>query len=122
MAMQKRLFWALVALLAFFSLNLGVHVWGDRKRTARLEDLERGLDRQLRIAAVENRLTEAGREIALVAGVFGRQGEPGAESPEARAAFAARLDQIDAEIAGAGAIPGSTTPTFEELARVWKDL
>jgi diguanylate cyclase (GGDEF)-like protein/PAS domain S-box-containing protein len=122
MAMQKRLFWALVAILAFFSLNLGIHVWGDRKRTARLEDLERGLERQLRIATVENRLTQASREIALLAGLFGRQGEPGVESPEARAAFAARLDRIDTEIARARAIPGSVTPTSDELAAVWKEL
>lgn len=82
MAMQRRLFGALLAILVFFSLNLGVHLWGNRAREKSLAALRQAIERQLVIASIERRLSEAHREIALLAGVLGTQG-PGPVSPEA---------------------------------------
>jgi diguanylate cyclase (GGDEF)-like protein/PAS domain S-box-containing protein len=121
MAMQRRLFGALLAILIFFSLNLGVHVWGDRARSRGLVALQRGIDRQLLITSIEKRVSEANREIALLAGVLAGQG-PVPMNPEAEAAFSARLEKIGAEIARARAIPGSATPVAERFAASWQDL
>jgi diguanylate cyclase (GGDEF)-like protein/PAS domain S-box-containing protein len=121
MAIQRRLLAALLAIMAFFSLNLGVHVWGDRARAESLVGLRRGIERQLLITSIEKGLSDANREIALVVGVLGRQ-EPGLVSPGAKADFAARLDQIGAEIAQVRATPGGATPTAERFAVAWRDL
>jgi hypothetical protein len=120
MTMEKRLLWALLAILVFFALNLGVHAWGDRARRESLEDLERGLRRQLLISAIEKHLSAAHREIALVAGLLGGQGS-GPMSPEAREAFTERLERIDSEIARLREIPGST-PAAGRFSSAWRDL
>jgi diguanylate cyclase (GGDEF)-like protein/PAS domain S-box-containing protein len=121
MTMEKRLLGALLAVLVFFSLNLGVHAWGDRARTEGLAELQNGLGRQLLIASIEKHLSAAHREIALVAGLLGGQGS-GLMSPEARVAFTARLDRISGEIARVREIPGSSTPAADRFAAAWKDL
>ncbi len=121
MAMQKRLFGAFLAILAFFSLNLGVHFWGDRARARSLAELRRGIARQLLITSIEKRLSEANREIALLAGVFGGQG-PSPMIPEAKAAFSARFEKIGDEIAREREIPGSATPVSGRFAAAWSDL
>ncbi len=94
MAMHRRLYGALLAILIFFSLNLGVHVWGDRARAKSLAGLRRGIDRQLLIASMKRHLRETSREMALLAGVLGAPGS-GSMSPEVRAELVTRLDQID---------------------------
>jgi diguanylate cyclase (GGDEF)-like protein/PAS domain S-box-containing protein len=119
MAMHRRLYGALLAILIFFSLNLGVHVWGDRARSRSLAELRRGIDRQLLIASIRRHLREASREMALLAGVLGAQGPM---SPEARAGLAARLGQIDDEVARVRAIPGGASPTAQGFAAGWRDL
>jgi diguanylate cyclase (GGDEF)-like protein/PAS domain S-box-containing protein len=121
MTTQTRLFGALLAVLAFLSLNIAIHVWGDRSREKSLVDLQRSIERQLLIASLEKRLREASREIALVSGVLAGQG-PGPISPEGRAEFMARLERIEAEIDRVGAIPGSATPSASRVAEVWRDL
>ena len=121
MAMQKRLFGALLAILVFFSLNLGVHHWGDGAREESLASLRNAIERQLVIASIEKRLSEAHREIALLAGVLGAQG-PTPVSPEARAAFVTRLEQLAAEVARVRTIPGSATPTADRFAATCEEL
>jgi diguanylate cyclase (GGDEF)-like protein/PAS domain S-box-containing protein len=119
--MQTRLIGAVLAILIFFSLNLGIHDWGSRSRAESLEDLQNAIERQLLIASLERRLSEARREIALLVGILGGQG-PGPASPKARSAFAARLDQIGAEVARVRAVPGSATRTADRFAVAWQDL
>ncbi len=121
MTMQRRLFGALLAILVFFSLNLGVHLWGNRSRVESLAALQQAIERRLVIASIEKRLSEANREIALLAGVLGTEG-PGPVSPEARAAFGARLDQLAKEVARVRAIPGTTTPTAGRFAATCQEL
>ncbi len=121
MTMQTRLLGAVLAILVFFSLNLGIHDWGSRSRAKSFEGLQNALDQQLLIAAIERWLSEAHREIALLAGVFGGRGA-GRPSPQARAAFAKRLDQIDAGVARGRTLPGSATPTADRFASAWRDL
>jgi len=121
MTARTRLFGALLAILAFFSLNLGVHVWGDRARARSLAELRRGVDRQLLITSIERHLSEANREIGLVAGVLDTQG-PGPADPEARAEFSARLDKIGTEIARVREIPGGATATFRQSEAAWAAL
>ena len=121
MGMQRRLFGALLAILVFFSLNLGVHLWGNRARETSLAALRQAIERQLVIASIEKRLSEANREIALLAGVLGTEG-PGPLSPEAKAAFVARLDQLAGEVAKVRTIPGSATPTADRVAARCREL
>jgi diguanylate cyclase (GGDEF)-like protein/PAS domain S-box-containing protein len=121
MAMHRRLYGALLAILIFFSLNLGVHVWGDRARAKSLAELRRGIDRQLLIASIKRHLRETSREMALLAGVLGAQGS-GPMSPEVRTELAARLDKIGAEVAQVRAISGGASPTAERFAAAWRDL
>jgi diguanylate cyclase (GGDEF)-like protein/PAS domain S-box-containing protein len=117
MTMRTRLRWASLTILIFFALNLGVHVWGDRERTARLAELQSGIERQLLISDLRKRLSEAHREMALLAAALGGQG-PDAGNPEARAAFAARLEQITDRLDSVRAVPG----TAGRVAEVWRDL
>ena len=121
MAMQRRLLGALLAILVFFSLNLGVHLWGNRAREKSLSALRQAIERQLVIASIEKRLSEANREIALLAGVLGTEG-PGQVSPEAKAAFVARLDQLAGQVAKVRTIPGSATPTADRFAATCREL
>ena len=121
MAIQRRLFGALLAILVFFSLNLGVHLWANRSREASLAALRRAIERRLVIASIEKGLSEANREIALLAGVLGTEG-PGPVSAEARAAFVARLDQIAGKIARLQAIPGSATQAAGRFAAANREL
>src|SRR5918999_505145 len=121
MAVQTRLLFAGLVVLIFFSLNLGIHDWGSQSRAKSFAELQNAVERQLHIAEIERRLSEAHREIALqAAGILG-QG-PAPVSPQARAAFAARLRQIGDEIARERAIPGSATPTANRFAEAWRDL
>src|SRR6185436_1034567 len=121
MAIQRRLFGALLAILVFFSLNLGVHRWGDRAREESLAALRQAIERQLVIASIEKRVSEAHREIALLAGVLGTHG-PGPVSPEAKAAFVARLDQLANEVTRVRFISGGTTPTADRVTATCQDL
>jgi diguanylate cyclase (GGDEF)-like protein/PAS domain S-box-containing protein len=121
MTVRTRLFGAVLAILAFFSLNLGVHVWGDRARARSLEELRHGIDRQLLITSIARHLSETHREIGLVAGVLDGPGS-GPADPGARAEFSARLDKIGTEIARVRKIPGGATPTSEEAATAWNSL
>jgi len=121
MTVRTRLFGALLAILAFFSLNLGVHVWGDRARTRSLAELRHGIDRQLLITSIARHLSEAHREIGLMAGVLDGQ-TAGLADSGARAEFSARLDKIGAEIARVRKIPGGATPTSGQAAAAWNTL
>jgi diguanylate cyclase (GGDEF)-like protein/PAS domain S-box-containing protein len=121
MTMQQRLFGASLAILIFFSLNLGIHVWGDRSRTRSLAELRHAIERQLLIASIEKRLSETRREIALLTGVLAGQ-KPEPVSPEARAAFTSRLQQIGAAAAHLRTIPESASPTAGRFAAAWRDL
>jgi diguanylate cyclase (GGDEF)-like protein/PAS domain S-box-containing protein len=121
MTMQTRLLGALLAILLFFSLNVGVHLWGERSREESLEELQSGIERQLLIASIERRLSEAHREIALLVGVLSGQG-PGPVSPELRAELAARLERIGAEIDRVRAVPGSATQPAQRVAEAWRSL
>jgi diguanylate cyclase (GGDEF)-like protein/PAS domain S-box-containing protein len=118
MTMRTRLFGALLAILVFFSLNLGIHFWGDQYRARGLADLENAIQRQLLIASIEKRLSEARREIALQAGILGEE----APSPQARQEFANRLEQIRAEIVQVRAVSGGATPLADEIAAACRDL
>ncbi|HET9225523.1 MAG TPA: diguanylate cyclase, partial [Thermoanaerobaculia bacterium] len=119
--MHTRLLGALLAILVFFSLNLGIHFWGNGRRTERLDELRNAIERQVRIASIERRLSDAHREIALLTGAFGEH-EPGAGSPGARAAFAARLDQIAAELERAQQIPGGPARVESRFNAAFRDL
>lgn len=121
MTMQTRLVGASLVIVAFFSLNLAVHVWGDRAREVSLADLRHGIERQLLIASIGKHLSAVHREISLMAGVLADQ-KPGPGSPEAWGDFASRLGQIGAEIARERAIPGSATPTADRFTAAWQDL
>jgi diguanylate cyclase (GGDEF)-like protein/PAS domain S-box-containing protein len=121
MTMRTRLLGAVLAILIFFSLNLGVHLWGDRVRARSLEELRGGVERQLLITAVGRHLSEANREIGLVAGVLAGQGSGPADA-EARAEFSARLEKIGAAVARVREIPGGSTPTAERAAAAWGAL
>ncbi|HKI02638.1 MAG TPA: GGDEF and EAL domain-containing protein [Thermoanaerobaculia bacterium] len=120
-SMQKRLLGALLAILVFLSLNLGVHIWGDRARTESLTELRSGIERQLVIGSIERRLREANREIALLAGVLSGE-EPGPVSPDARQAFEARLERIGDAVSQERAIPGGSTPAAERFLAAWRNL
>jgi diguanylate cyclase (GGDEF)-like protein/PAS domain S-box-containing protein len=121
MTMEKRLFGALLAILIFFSLNLGVHVWGDWKRTKSLGDLENGVQRLLIISYIEKHLSATRLEVDVTAGGLSGQGH-GPIIPEHRADFMARLQRIDNKIAELRKIPGSATPAAERFASSWRDL
>jgi diguanylate cyclase (GGDEF)-like protein/PAS domain S-box-containing protein len=121
MTMEKRLLGALLAILAFFSLNLAVHVWGDHARTERLAELQNGIQRQLLIASVEKYLSAAGREIFLMTGVFGSQ-LPVPSDPEAQMEFAERLERVSAGIDGVLKTPGGATPAAKQVAAAWRGL
>ncbi len=121
MAMHRRLYGGLLAILIFFSLNLGVHVWGDRARARSLAGLRNGIDRQLLIASIKRHLRETSREMALLAGVLGAPGSS-PMSQEVRTELAARLDQISAEVAKVRAISGGASPTAERFTAAWRDL
>ena len=120
-SVQMRLLGAFLATLAFFSLNLGVHVWGDRARRESLADLRRGLERQLMIASIERRLAEANREIALLAGVLSGE-EPGPVSPDARQAFERRLERIGSVVTRERAIHVGATPAADRFLSAWRRL
>jgi hypothetical protein len=119
--MQKRLIGALLAILVFFFLNLGVRSWGQRSRAESLAELQNAVDRQLLIAGVGRLLSDSRREIALLTGVLGEQG-PGPMSSEARSAFAARLDRIQDGIAQARSLPGGATPLADRFAVQSREL
>jgi diguanylate cyclase (GGDEF)-like protein/PAS domain S-box-containing protein len=121
MTMRTRLFGALLAILIFFSLNLGIHAWGERSRAESLADLQRGIERQLLIASIEKRLSEARREIALLAGVLAGEG-PERLSPQSRAELADRLARIGALIERVQTIPGSATLPARRVAETWRAL
>lgn len=121
MRMRTRLLAALLTLLIFFALNLAVNVWGDRARARSLLNLQHGIERQLLIADIRERMREARREMALLTGVFGRE-EAEPVDPEARDAFVARLEQTGAQLDRVRAVPGSATPTANRVTLVWRDL
>ncbi|HVR97273.1 MAG TPA: EAL domain-containing protein [Thermoanaerobaculia bacterium] len=121
MTIQKRLFGALLAILIFFSLNLGVRVWSNRSRAQSLADLEHAVERQILITSISNSLRATHREISLLAGVLSDHG-PGAVDAEDEAAFAARLEQVEAAIAEVRAIPGPATPTADRFTALSRDL
>jgi len=121
MRMHGRLLGALLAILVFFSLNLAVHLWSNRSRTEALSELRSAIDRQLLLTSIERRLTDAHREIALLTGVLAEHG-PGEVGPEARAAFAARLDLIAAELESARMVPGGPARTAARFNTVFRDL
>ncbi|HSG41432.1 MAG TPA: PAS domain-containing protein, partial [Thermoanaerobaculia bacterium] len=121
MTMRTRLLGALFTVLIFIALNIGVHVWGDRARTASLAELQHGIERQLLVSQIEKRFSQAHQEISLLAGVLAGQG-PDPVSADARAAFAARLEQIGARLQRAQEIPASGSRTDDRFATVWRDL
>jgi len=121
MTMQARLLGAFVAILVFFSLNLAVHNWGDRARRESLADLQRGIERQILILAIEKRLSETHREMAMLAGILGGQG-PGPVNPEGQMDFAARLERIGASIDEEQRIEGSATPAARRFVSAWRSL
>ncbi|HEX7183319.1 MAG TPA: EAL domain-containing protein [Thermoanaerobaculia bacterium] len=121
MATRTRLVGAFLAILIFFALNLGIHLWGNRSRMASLTELRNAIERQLLIASIERRLGDTHREIALLTAVLGEQG-PEPASREAKAAFAARLQEIEADIARVQEIPGSATQTAAPFVSACRDL
>jgi diguanylate cyclase (GGDEF)-like protein len=119
--MHSRLFVALLAIVVFFALNLGTHLWSNRSRSAALAELRSAIDRQLLLASLERRLSDAHREIALLTGLLAEHG-PGELGPEAQAAFASRLDLIAGELERARTIPGGPTRTEARFNAVFRDL
>ncbi len=121
MTIQKRLFGALLAILVFFSLNLGVRAWSNGSRAKSLADLEHAVERQLLINSIGNSLSQTDRQIDLLAGVLDARGL-GPMDPEDEAMFAARLEQVEADLAQLRAVPGPTTPTGERFVTLCRDL
>ncbi|MEA2563825.1 MAG: hypothetical protein QOH06_5329 [Acidobacteriota bacterium] len=118
MRMHTRLLGALLAILVFFALNLCVHLWSNQSRKEALTELTNAIERQLCLARIESRLSDAHREMALLTGALA-DGELG---PEARASFAARLDLIAGELENAQRIPGGPSPMQTRLGTVFDDL
>jgi diguanylate cyclase (GGDEF)-like protein len=116
--MHTRLLGALLAILVFFALNLCVHLWSNQSRKEALTELTNAIERQLCLARIESRLSDAHREMALLTGALA-DGELG---PEARASFAARLDLIAGELENAQRIPGGPSPMQTRLGTVFDDL
>ncbi|HWN42124.1 MAG TPA: EAL domain-containing protein [Thermoanaerobaculia bacterium] len=112
---------ALLAILVFFALNLCTHLWGNNSRNEALTELTSAIERQLYLAQVKGHLSDAHREMALLTGAL-TEGELG---PEAQAAFAARLDLIDAALEYVRTIPGGPSlqtrfsTVFYDLRRSW---
>ncbi|HEX5719821.1 MAG TPA: EAL domain-containing protein [Thermoanaerobaculia bacterium] len=112
---------ALLAILVFFALNLCIHLWSNQSRKKALTELTSAIERQLSLATVERHLSDAHREMALLTGAL-TEGELG---PEAQAAFAARLDLIDAALEYVRTIPGGPSlqtrfsTVFYDLRRSW---
>jgi diguanylate cyclase (GGDEF)-like protein len=117
MMMHTRLLGALLAILVFFALNLCVHFWSNASREKAHTELQGAIDRQLCLAVVEKRLSDAHRELALLTGALA-DGELG---PEARAAFASRLDLIADKLESARKIPGGPS-TQTRFSTVFYDL
>ncbi|HYG63690.1 MAG TPA: diguanylate cyclase, partial [Thermoanaerobaculia bacterium] len=118
--MQRRLLGALLAILIFFFLNIGVRFWGERSRAESLAELQNAVERQLLINGIGRHLGDARREVALLAGGF--LSEQGPVTDEAREAFAARLRRIHSGIAQVRAIPGSSTPLADRVAADAREL
>jgi diguanylate cyclase (GGDEF)-like protein/PAS domain S-box-containing protein len=121
MTIQKRLFGALLAILVFFSLNLGVRVWSNRSRAESLADLEHAVERQLLINSIGNSLDQTARQIALLAGVLNEHG-PGPLDSRDETMFAARLEQVEDDLAQLRAVPGPTTPTGDRFIMLSREL
>jgi diguanylate cyclase (GGDEF)-like protein len=118
MRMHTRLLGALLAILVFFALNLCVHLLGNNSRNKALTELRSAIQRQLYLARVKGHLSDAHREMALLTGALA-EGELG---PEARAAFAARLDVIEADLEHARTIPGGPSRMQTRFSTVFYDL
>ncbi len=118
MRMHTRLLGALLAILVFFALNLCTHLWGNNSRNDALTELRGAIERQLYLAQVKGRLSDAHREMALLTGAL-TEGELG---PEARAAFAARLDLIAAALEHVRKIPGGPSVMQTRFSSVFYDL
>ena len=124
MRMQPRLLGALLAILVFFALNLGIHVWGNKSRQKALVELNSAITRQLRLATIKGQLSDAHRELALLSGALDEDGA-GEATPEAKSAFAARLDLIAAGLEDVRNIPGGSrmqtrfSTVFYDLRRSW---
>jgi diguanylate cyclase (GGDEF)-like protein len=116
--MHTRLLGALLAILVFFALNLCTHLWGNNSRNDALTELRGAIERQLYLAQVKGRLSDAHREMALLTGAL-TEGELG---PEARAAFAARLDLIAAALEHVRKIPGGPSVMQTRFSSVFYDL
>nr|QEO74121.1 diguanylate cyclase [uncultured bacterium] len=118
MRMHTRLLGALLAILVFFALNLCIHLWSNQSRKERLTELTNAIGRQLSLAEVERRLSDAHREMALLTGALA----DGELEPEARAAFVARLDLIEAELERVRTIPGGPSRMQTRFSTVFYDL
>jgi len=57
--MHTRLLGALLAILVFFALNLCIHLWSNQSRKEALVELTSAIERQLCLAGVERRLSDA---------------------------------------------------------------
>ncbi len=118
MRMHTRLLGALLAILVFFALNLCIHLWSNESRKHALLELQGAIQRQLHLAEVEWRLSEAHREMALLSGELA-DGEAG---PEDRAAFAARLGLIADQLESARKISDGPSPMQTRFSTVFYDL
>ena len=118
MRMHSRLLGALLAILGVFALNLCVHLWSNQYRKEALTELQGAIQRQLHLADVERRLSDAHREMALLTGALADE-ELG---PEAPAAFAARLDLIKGKLEITRTIPGGPSQLQTQFSNVFYDL
>ena len=118
MRTHTRLLGALLAILVFFALNLCIHLRSNSLREQGLTELQNAIQRQLHLAVVEKHLSDAHREMALLTGELA-DGETG---PEARAAFAGRLDLIADRLELARKVPGGPSQMYTRLTMVFYDL
>lgn len=97
MTIRRRLTLSFLAILVLFGVNLVIYFWGNQKRSASVEGLQRAISRQILVASVKQSLNDLQKQVALLSQVMGESAMSGL-GPDEIAQFKHQTEAIAKQI------------------------
>ena len=124
MTIRRRLALAFSTILVLFAVNQGIQIWSARLRTETVTTLNRALQRQVLMGAVQQRVGDLYKQVLLLGQIEIEPGQPAPEMDKAKEGIdlAAKDIRRLADLTDSGDLPAVTEleKTYKELGEDWK--
>jgi len=123
MTIKRRINLSFLVIIFFFIVNLVIYFWNSHRESLSADSLKRATSRQLLFSDIQQEITSAQKQIALLSQALSESGTGGGASPSEVALFKANLDKIAGQIRSVEMLADpDARPRISALAAGYRDL